>query len=152
MEKTEKKEVKKVIKASVIKKDTKKVSSESEKVTKPAVKKATTLEKAKIDKSKFAIVEINNQQEKVYEGEKIVVDLQHEDALVFDKVLMFVNGGKTTFGAPYIVGASVKGKRIDNFKDKKIVVSTFKAKSRYRKTIGHRQQKSNILIESINIK
>ncbi|MEI6462447.1 MAG: 50S ribosomal protein L21 [bacterium] len=152
MEKTEKKEVKKVSKAKVAKTETKAVSEEVVKAPKTVAKKVAPVAKAKIDKTKFAIVEINNQQEKVYEGEKLVVDLQHEDNLVFDKVLLFVNGEKSTFGTPYIAGATVKGKRIDNFKDKKISVSTFKAKSRYRKTIGHREQKSNILIESINIK
>lgn len=149
MEKIEKKEVKKVTKVKTLKKEPKVVSEETKKVTKEA---KTPVLKAKIDKSKFVIVEINNQQEKVSEGEKLVVDLQHEDTLVFDKVLLFVDHDKTTFGTPYIQDASVKGKRIDNFKDKKIKVSTFKAKSRYRKTIGHREQKSNILIESINIK
>lgn len=147
MEKTEKKEVKKTTKTkATVKTEAKKV------VEKKEVKTTPVVVKAKIDKSKFAIVEINNQQEKVYEGEKLVVDLQHNNALIFDKVLLFVDGNKSTFGTPYIQGASVKAKRVDDFKDKKVVVKTFKAKSRYRKTIGHRQQKSNILIESINIK
>ena len=47
-------------------------------------------------------------------------------------------------------GASVKGKVIEQGKNKKIVVFKYKPKIRYRKKTGHRQPYTKVLIEDIN--
>ncbi|MDZ7587266.1 MAG: bL21 family ribosomal protein [Patescibacteria group bacterium] len=46
----------------------------------------------------------------------------------------------------------VKGKIIDQILGDKIRVATYKAKSRYRKVKGHRDQLTRVLIEKIEVK
>ena len=100
----------------------------------------------------WAIVRYGGKQYKVSEGDKIVVEkvLEKEDSvIVFEQILLAVEGGKLTIGKPLIPKAKVKGKVLSTFKDKKVRVVKFKPKSKYLRTKGHRQQKSKILIEKI---
>jgi large subunit ribosomal protein L21 len=51
-----------------------------------------------------------------------------------------------------VEGASVKGVLKSQGKAEKVLVFKYKAKKQYRRTRGHRQQYSEILIEKINVK
>lgn len=137
-EKKLKKTVKKTTKAQ-------KPSDEKEVVKKVTPKKV-------IDEKVFAIVEINKQQEKVHTGEMISVDLLDGTSFKFDKVLMYTDGKTSKFGTPYLEGFQVNAKKVNDYREKKIKVETFKAKSRYRKAKGHRQPKTKILINEIIVK
>ncbi len=101
---------------------------------------------------KYAVVEINQKQYKVKEGEELNVDKIEGDKgkkLTFDKVLLFINEKKRKIGTPHIRGAKVTAEILDQFKGKKIRVATYKAKSRYRRVIGHRSQLTKIKIKKI---
>lgn len=101
---------------------------------------------------KYAIVKIGSSQYKVSEGEEIAVEklpLKKDEAVVFDQVLLLVDGQELKIGQPLVAGTVVKGKVLEQTKDKKIRVATFKAKSRYRRVIGHRKHLTRILIQSV---
>lgn len=91
----------------------------------------------------FAIIETGGKQFKITPELDFVVEKltgKAGDKIVFDKVIMIVDGEKVEIGSPYIEGATFEAEIVDQTKGKKIHVRRFKAKSRYRRHIGHRQQ------------
>jgi len=101
---------------------------------------------------KYAVVEINGNQYKVTEGDELEVDKiegKKGKKLTFDKVLLMVGEKKTQIGNPLVKRAKVTAEILDQFKGKKIRVATYKAKSRYRRVIGHRSQLTKIKIKKI---
>lgn len=101
---------------------------------------------------KYAIVEISGSQHKVAEGEEIEVDKiegKKGKKLTFDKVLLVVDEKKKRIGNPLVKGAKVSAEILDQFKGKKIRVATYKAKSRYRRVIGHRSLLTKIKVNKI---
>ena len=58
--------------------------------------------------------------------------------------------GATTVGAPVVDGASVSAHIEDHFRGEKIYVFKYKAKKRYRRKIGHRQELTELTITGIN--
>jgi len=101
---------------------------------------------------KYAIVEHSGRQYLAQEGNLIEVDrmsLEVGKPIVFKDVLLVSDGKKVEVGAPFVKGASVKGKVQDHPKGKKITVFKYKPKQRYRRTRGHRQLLTHIEIESV---
>lgn len=101
---------------------------------------------------KYTIVEISGKQYKVAESEELEVDKiegKKGKKLTLDKVLLVVDEKKRKIGNPLVKGAKVTAEILEQFKDKKIRVATYKAKSRYRRVIGHRSQLTKIKIEKI---
>ena len=101
----------------------------------------------------YALVEIKSKQYKVSEGDEILVDLQNKPAgeeLSFPSVLAVVKDGSATFGTPYVTSAKVKAKvLVERVLDEKVRVYKYNRRKGYRKTQGHRQGYTKILIESI---
>ena len=100
----------------------------------------------------YAIVETGGKQYQVEEGRYVDVELLDGEAdskIVFDKIIMIVNGKKSKVGQPYVSGASVEGKILKNGKAKKIIVFKQRPKKGYRKKQGHRQQFSRVMISKI---
>ncbi len=100
---------------------------------------------------KTAVVNIAGKQHLVAEGEVITtekIEGKKGDKINFDQVLM-VKDNKLSLGTPLVKQARVKGEVVEQFKDKKIRVATYKAKSRYRRVKGHRQQKTKVKILKI---
>lgn len=100
----------------------------------------------------YAVIRSGGKQYKVSTGDVVELDklnLEENKNVVFDDVLLLVQEGKTTIGKPTIKGAKVEAKLIEQKKGDKIRVSKFKAKSRYRKTIGFRAQLTVVQIEKI---
>ena len=101
---------------------------------------------------KYAVVEIKGKQYPVKEGEEMVVDKVEGEKgkkITFEKVLLIVDEKKKQIGTPLVKGAKVTATLLDQVKGKKIRVSTYKAKSRHRRTIGHRSQLTEIKIGKI---
>jgi large subunit ribosomal protein L21 len=100
----------------------------------------------------YAIVETGGKQYQVEEGRYLKVELlegQAEDKVVFDKVVMLVNGKKSKVGQPYVSGASVEGVIMVNDKEKKVIVYKQRPKKGYRLKQGHRQMFSKVMINKI---
>lgn len=101
---------------------------------------------------KYAVIISGGSQYLVHEGDTIRVDRREEEeggTVKFDDVLLYGNGEAVNVGAPKVAGISVKGTVTAHTKGEKIRVSTYHAKSRHRKTKGHRQQLTTIKIEEI---
>lgn len=99
---------------------------------------------------KYAVIAISGTQYKVEENQSITVDKFDPNIKSTDQVLLTVNDDKVTVGNPLVKGASVDFELIRDFQGEKLRVSTFKAKSRYRKTKGFRAQLSDIKITKLN--
>ena len=67
------------------------------------------------------------------------------DTVTFDQVL-FVDG---VAGTPFVKGASVECSVEKHGKQKKILVFKYKAKKKYRKTQGHRQPYTKLVVKKI---
>ena len=101
---------------------------------------------------KYAIVEHGGTQYLAKEGGSIEVDrmsLEVGKAVTFKDVLLVADGKKVEVGAPFVAGASVKGKVLAHPKGKKVTVFKYRPKQRYRRTRGHRQQLTHVSIEKI---
>ena len=100
----------------------------------------------------YAIIETGGKQLKVEEGSKIYVeklDVEVGSEIKLEKVLL-IGGESTKVGAPYVKGASVDCKVEKQGLGKKIRVFKYKAKANERKTIGHRQPYTCLIVKTIN--
>ncbi len=100
----------------------------------------------------YAIVETGGKQYQVEEGRYVDVELLGEDndaKVVFDKVVMIVNGKKSKVGQPYVANAKVEGTVVKNDRAKKIIVFKQRPKKGYRKKQGHRQGFTRVMINKI---
>lgn len=101
----------------------------------------------------YAIIQNGGKQYKVYSGLVLDVDSLQitQGSTSFDQVLLHVNGDVVKIGEPFISGLSVSAKVLGAKKGEKIHVSKFKAKSKYRKTIGFRASLTSVEIVSIGV-
>ncbi|MBS5887494.1 MAG: 50S ribosomal protein L21 [Negativicoccus massiliensis] len=100
----------------------------------------------------YAIIQTGGKQYRVEEGKVITVEKlaqAADEAIEFADVLSVVDGDNIQFGAPFVKGATVKGKVLTQGRGKKIRVFKYKSKSNYRRRQGHRQPFTKVLIESI---
>ena len=100
----------------------------------------------------FAIVETGGKQYQVEEGRYLDVELldgEKDSKVVFDKVVMIVNGKKSKVGQPYVAGASAEGVIVKHDKAKKVIVYKQRPKKGYRKKQGHRQGFTRVMISKI---
>lgn len=104
---------------------------------------------------KYAIIQLQGKQHRVSEKQQLIVDRLTDDVgkiVSVKEVLLVVDGDKISLGKPMIEGAVVKAKVLSHDQGDKIRVATFKAKSRYRRVIGHRQQQTTLEVQSISEK
>ena len=104
--------------------------------------------------AKFAIIKTGGKQYKVKEGEKLIIeklDAEEGKKIDFKEVLLVADeGGKEVeIGNPMLKGKKVEAILEKQFKADKITVIKYKAKSRYRRKLGHRQHQSLIKITQI---
>ncbi len=100
----------------------------------------------------FAVVEIAGQQFKVEKGTKIDVQKLEEQEggnVTFKTVMLIADGGSVKIGEPYVAGSSVSAKVLEQFKDEKVRVFKKKAKKRYTRNKGHRQNLTKLEVTSI---
>jgi large subunit ribosomal protein L21 len=101
---------------------------------------------------KYAIIQLQGKQYKVEEGQVFTVDqVATEPGKTFEvsDVLLTSDGQKVAVGTPLVKNAKVTLKVVETGKDAKLVVFKYKSKSKYRKTIGHRQRISNLEVVKI---
>jgi large subunit ribosomal protein L21 len=100
----------------------------------------------------YAIVETGGKQYQMEEGRYIDIELlesEKDSKVVFDKIVMIVNGKKSKVGQPYVKGASAEGTVLAHDKAKKIIVYKQRPKKGYRKKQGHRQWFTRVMISKI---
>ncbi len=100
----------------------------------------------------YSVIECGGFQHKITVGETLKVpklDAKVGDVLTVSSVLLFSNGDTVKIGKPTVSGASVKMEILDQGKDDKVISFKRKARKRYRKTIGHRQDYTEVLVTEI---
>lgn len=98
----------------------------------------------------YAVIKLGGKQYIVSEGEELIVDklTKHNSAT---QVLLKSFDGKVEIGKPVITGTKIDLKVVkDVEKGEKIRVFKYKAKSRYRKTIGFRPAFTRLRVEKIH--
>lgn len=101
---------------------------------------------------KYAIIATSGTQYKVEEGQVITIDKiegETDTKGEIKSVLLVVDDETIKIGTPEVTGAKVEYQIINQYQGDKVRVSKFKAKSRYRKTMGFRAQLTDIKILSI---
>lgn len=102
----------------------------------------------------YAVIRSGGKQYRVSEGDVVRVeklDIEQGAAVEFRDVLLVKTEAKTYIGRPLVQGASVQGVLKSQGKDDKVLVFKYKRKKQYRRTRGHRQQHSEVLIGKINV-
>ena len=102
----------------------------------------------------FAIVETGGKQYRVHEGDTIRVeslDGDEGDTVSLDLVKLVSLNGETSVGTPNVEGAKVQAEVVNKGKVKKFVVFKYKAKTRYRRKNGHRQNFTDLRITDISV-
>lgn len=99
-----------------------------------------------------AIVTIAGQQMKVTEGQKLFVhrlDAKAGDTVSFDQLLLVSKDGATQVGTPTLAGSVTATVLADVVKGDKVIIFKKKRRKGYKVKRGHRQQFTQIQINSI---
>ena len=102
----------------------------------------------------FAIIQTGGKQYRVKGGDTIRVEYLPDDegdTVIIDDVRMVSLNGEISVGTPNVSGATVTTEVVIKGLDKKVVVFKYKAKTRYRRKSGHRQQYTDLRISDISI-
>ncbi len=100
----------------------------------------------------YAIFKTGGKQYRVEKGDKIDVekiDAEVGDTVTFDEVLAAGDGSGLNVGSPFISGAKVTAKVIDQHRAKKVIAFKFKRRKGHHKTKGHRRHLTRLEIQSV---
>ena len=100
----------------------------------------------------YAVIKTGGKQYKVAAGDKLRVEKlvgEVGTTIVIDKVLLLNDGSETTIGAPLIDGATVSATVVSHGRADKVMIFKFRRRKHYRKTQGHRQSYTDLLIGDI---
>lgn len=103
----------------------------------------------------YAIIDEGGKQYKVQNGDILRIDRVVEDdakTITFDRVLLVGGGeGGAKIGAPLVAGASVSAEVLGAIRGKKVLTVKYKRRKGYRKTIGHRQNYTQVKVTDIKL-
>ncbi len=100
----------------------------------------------------YAIFKTGGKQYRVKPGDVLDVEklpLEVGSLAEFEEVLAVSDDGEVNFGTPTVAGAKVLAEVESHYKDRKVIVFKYKAKTRYRRKKGHRQNYTRLLIQDI---
>ncbi|OIP22555.1 50S ribosomal protein L21 [bacterium CG2_30_33_46] len=103
-------------------------------------------------KETFAVIKTGGKQYKIKDGQEIAIEKiegKEGDKIIFSEVLLIAADNDIKLGTPFIKDAKVEGNIVSQEKGKKVIVFKMKAKKRYRRTAGHRQEISKVKIVKI---
>jgi large subunit ribosomal protein L21 len=103
----------------------------------------------------YAVIQTGGKQYRVESGSEI--DVEKLDAevgtdITLSEVLLVSNGSKIQIGTPFVNGAKVGAKVVEQYKDDKVIAFKFRRRKGYHRTVGHRRQLTRLKIESIPTK
>ena len=101
----------------------------------------------------YAVIKTGGKQYKVAAGDKLKVEkleVAEGGKVVLDKVLVLADGDAVTIGSPLIAGAKVNATVVSHGRGDKVMIFKFRRRKHYRKTQGHRQSYTEILIDDVN--
>lgn len=103
---------------------------------------------------KLAVIKTGGKQYKVKEGLELKVEKIEEEVgkkINFEEVLLVSDekGADAQVGDPIVKDAKVEAEILEQGKAKKVEVRKYKAKTRYKRNIGHRQMFTKVKITKI---
>ncbi|MBP7148865.1 MAG: 50S ribosomal protein L21 [Acidobacteria bacterium] len=101
----------------------------------------------------FAVITAGGRQVRVEPGELVRVDRlagEPGDEVRFDRVMLVGDDGGVRVGTPFLDGAVVRGRVVEQRRDRKVIVFRKIKTKQFRKTRGHREYYSLVRIEEIS--
>lgn len=102
----------------------------------------------------YAIVEIAGKQFKVQEKERLYVPLLQvpvQDSITLDRVLLIAGEQDVHVGSPLVANATVSATVLGHMKGDKVLVFKKRKRKRYRVKRGHRQDFTQLMIDSVSV-
>jgi large subunit ribosomal protein L21 len=101
----------------------------------------------------YAVIELGGKQYRVEKGDSLVVDRldAKEGAKVTARALLYAAGDKTVLDGPDLDKVKVEAVVTEHLKGEKIRVFKYRAKKRYRRTMGHRSLLTRLEISDIKM-
>ena len=100
----------------------------------------------------YAIFEAGGRQHRA-EPTKVVkmsrINVDKGATVEFDRVLAVFGDDEATIGTPYVEGAKITGRVVQQGRARKIIVFRYKPKEHFKKLRGHRQHFTEVQITSI---
>ncbi len=100
----------------------------------------------------FAVIRSGGKQYRVTPGEKLKVETLLADVgaeVVLDQVLMIGEGESVRLGQPILAGATVKAIVVAHGRGDKVTIFKMRRRKHYQKHQGHRQNYTELKIDSI---
>lgn len=101
----------------------------------------------------YAVIKTGGKQYRVAQGDRLRVETLSAgegDTVELTEVLMVADGDDIKVGTPTVAGAKVAVKVVAHGRGKKVTIIKFRRRKHHRKQMGHRQNYTEIEIESIN--
>lgn len=102
----------------------------------------------------YAVISTGGKQYRVQKGDVVEIERLEGDVesqVEFKDVLSIGDGAEAKVGNPTVAGAGVKGKIVEHFRGEKLIAFKMKRRKGSRKTKGHRQELTKVLIEDITV-
>ena len=100
----------------------------------------------------YSVIAHGGFQHKVVPGERVKlqkIEAPVGEIITVSDVLLFANGSAVKVGTPKVADATVKLEVLQHDRDEKIIVFKMKRRKRYRRTQGHRQHFTEVLVREI---
>lgn len=100
----------------------------------------------------YAVVELGGSQWKVEPGTRLEINrlaVKVGDEHVVDRVLFAHDGNQAQIGRPYIAGAKVVCEVLEHSLGDKTIAYHYRRRENWRKTVGHRQTLTRLVVKSI---
>ncbi|HYA20312.1 MAG TPA: 50S ribosomal protein L21 [Burkholderiales bacterium] len=103
----------------------------------------------------YAVIKTGGKQYRVASGEKLKIEQIPQavgSEILLNQVMLVVDGDKIATGAPWVRDAKVKATVISHGRGEKVRIFKMRRRKNYRRTQGHRQNYTEIRIDSISSK
>lgn len=100
----------------------------------------------------YAVIATGGKQYRLTTGDVLKIEKlagEAGDQVVFDQVLLLDHGEYSRVGTPVVKGARVLGTIVAQGKAEKLTVFKYKKRKMYRRKTGHRQQITQVRVDSI---
>lgn len=101
----------------------------------------------------YAVIKTGGKQYRVAAGEKLKIEQIPADVgsqVVLDQILMIADGEAVTLGQPLVSGAKVSATVLAHGRHDKVRIFKMRRRKHYQKHQGHRQNFTEIKIDTIN--
>jgi large subunit ribosomal protein L21 len=102
----------------------------------------------------YAVIASGGKQYKIGVGEKVKlakIEQADGETVVFDKVLLVMDGEETQIGLPFLQNTQVNAEIVQHGREDKIHIIKFRRRKHFMKRTGHRQHFTEVKITGIQI-